>query len=339
MIQRIVDFFNGLIAGMSPEIVLAVTFGILAAVFLILLFVSFYPKRFNAETGNVLAAMRDHPEDTGLLDVCMGRFPGDIPELWKKYRSGGTVDAGMYIDQKICVEAPMGGRAMRVISMGMSTILIAAIALALGVAVNGGKFNGVGIFPALVVLLSGVVFMSVLHVLWGRRYKKVLRSYYTLMDVLTLNLPRRGMLFLPPAGGAKAAGVPRRDPPRAAKREPRAEPVAESVRPAVEVAPESDGPEILISPAAEPERAAKIVADETDAAPRAGSVETDEPEKEDIVEKIDRVINENASKQTMLEVAKLLSAERRKPENQKPVQQKRLNDALAKLLKALSAKK
>jgi hypothetical protein len=41
----------------------------------------------------------------------------------------------------------------------------------------------------------------------------------------------------------------------------------------------------------------------------------------------------------MLEVAKLLSAERKKPENQKPVQQKRLNDALAKLLKALSAKK
>lgn len=52
------------------------------------------------------------------------------------------------------------------------------------------------------------------------------------------------------------------------------------------------------------------------------------------IEKIDR---DGAPRETMREVATLLQKERAKPENKTPEQQKKLNEALSKLLKAMSA--
>ena len=58
---------------------------------------------------------------------------------------------------------------------------------------------------------------------------------------------------------------------------------------------------------------------------------------EDVIARIDRIDAEGASLASMKEVAMLLQKERVKPENKAPEQQKKLNEALSKLLKAMSA--
>lgn len=88
------------------------------------------------------------------------------------------------------------------------------------------------------------------------------------------------------------------------------------------------------APAKEPEPAAEPVI-EPPVFTQADD-EPSDPEKEDIVVQIERIATAGASKNTMLEIAKLLQAERAKAENKSPDRQKRLNSALAKLLKALS---
>lgn len=58
---------------------------------------------------------------------------------------------------------------------------------------------------------------------------------------------------------------------------------------------------------------------------------------DDIIARIEQIDREGAPRETMREVATLLQKERAKPENKTPEQQKKLNEALSKLLKAMSS--
>ena len=58
--------------------------------------------------------------------------------------------------------------------------------------------------------------------------------------------------------------------------------------------------------------------------------------EEDVVTRIDRISREGAPMHVMREVALLLQQERAKPENRTPDRQRQLNEALSKLLKAMS---
>lgn len=58
---------------------------------------------------------------------------------------------------------------------------------------------------------------------------------------------------------------------------------------------------------------------------------------EDVIARIEQISNEGAPLATMKEVALLLQKERAKPENKTPESQRKLNEALSKLLKAMSA--
>ncbi|MCH5164974.1 MAG: hypothetical protein J1G01_01055 [Clostridiales bacterium] len=68
------------------------------------------------------------------------------------------------------------------------------------------------------------------------------------------------------------------------------------------------------------------------AAPTGAMTSADE-----VIAQIEKIDREGASRDAMREVATRLQQERAKPENKTPEQQKRLNDALSKLLKAMSA--
>ena len=57
---------------------------------------------------------------------------------------------------------------------------------------------------------------------------------------------------------------------------------------------------------------------------------------DDVIAQIDKIEREGAPRETMREVATLLQKERAKPENKTPERQKQLNEALSKLLKAMS---
>lgn len=78
-------------------------------------------------------------------------------------------------------------------------------------------------------------------------------------------------------------------------------------------------------------RAAQAQAQTQTAAP-AGTSSAD-----DVIARIEKIDREGAPRETMREVATLLQKERAKPENKTPEQQKKLNEALSKLLKAMSA--
>ncbi len=58
---------------------------------------------------------------------------------------------------------------------------------------------------------------------------------------------------------------------------------------------------------------------------------------DEVIARIEKINREGASLSTMKEVALLLQKERAKPENKTPEQQRKLNEALASLLKAMSA--
>ena len=58
---------------------------------------------------------------------------------------------------------------------------------------------------------------------------------------------------------------------------------------------------------------------------------------DDVIAQIEKIDRDGAPRETMREVATLLQRERAKPENKTPEQQKKLNEALSKLLKAMSA--
>lgn len=68
------------------------------------------------------------------------------------------------------------------------------------------------------------------------------------------------------------------------------------------------------------------------AKPQGGSSSADA-----VIAQIEKIEREGATREVMRDVATLLQKERAKPENKTPEQQKRLNDALSKLLKAMSA--
>ncbi len=58
---------------------------------------------------------------------------------------------------------------------------------------------------------------------------------------------------------------------------------------------------------------------------------------DEVIARIEQIDRDGAPRETMREVASLLQKERQKPENKTPEQQKKLNEALSKLLKAMSA--
>lgn len=80
------------------------------------------------------------------------------------------------------------------------------------------------------------------------------------------------------------------------------------------------------------EQAVKARTESRQAAASTGSTTVD-----DVIARIEQIDREGAPRETMREVAALLQKERAKPENKNPEQQKKLNDALSKLLKAMSA--
>ncbi len=83
--------------------------------------------------------------------------------------------------------------------------------------------------------------------------------------------------------------------------------------------------------AAAQQQAAQQQAAQKQAAPAGGT------SADDVIAQIEKIDRDGAPRETMREVATLLQRERAKPENKTPEQQKKLNEALSKLLKAMSA--
>ena len=106
MIQRIVDFLNWLITGwLKADYVLYGAAGIVAVVFLIMLFVPGYAPRFKKSAKKTVDFLREN-NGTELLDEKMEVFTKSVRGAWKNYRacSNGTVP--LYLTQSVCVDSP-----------------------------------------------------------------------------------------------------------------------------------------------------------------------------------------------------------------------------------------
>lgn len=84
-------------------------------------------------------------------------------------------------------------------------------------------------------------------------------------------------------------------------------------------------------------QAAQARSEQTTTAAAAQNVELPKSNVEDVIARIEKINKEGAPLATMKEVALLLQQERAKPENKTPEQQRKLNEALASLLKSMSA--
>lgn len=88
---------------------------------------------------------------------------------------------------------------------------------------------------------------------------------------------------------------------------------------------------------AEAARAAQAKAAQTQTAEPVEPAQSGSDSASEVINRIEQISREGAPLSTMKEVALLLQKERAKPENKTPEQQRKLNEALATLLKAMSA--
>jgi len=251
-------------------------------------------------------------EGTEQLDEKVKAFTKQVKSAWKNYREAGNAVPAVYLSESVCVEASAKSGTAAAKNYFIGATVIAAFALLVNAVIGLAGANDLGVslvvplktaafIAPLAVLILGGIFALVLSIVNKSRYKKALAAYNEFIAALN-NLNSSGAAFTLPVGATV---------------------ISETY-----------------------DKTGVRYGAEHDAAPAYKAADygtrinfSNDPQKEDVVAQIERITAAGASKQTMLEVAKLLQAERAKAENKAPEQQKRLNAALATLLKAISTAK
>lgn len=324
MVQSIVDFFNKIVDSVKPDYILYGAAGLTLAIFFIVLFCAAGAAKFKKAAAETVAYLKSNT-GTEQLDERMEKFPKAVRGAWKNYRASNNAAVAVYLPQNICVDSGSSGK-LAAMHYFFGVLATAALAFLLNILIwvrigfaMSYVSSGEAVAP-LIVLILGVILTVVLHCVNKSRYNKAVAAYNDLIGTLNNYLPGAGggaVLALPVGTTVlsetydSASGAPEFKTEEKPEPEVKAEPAA---APAEHTAPAAPPPVFV---------------------PQYYGPQT--PEKEDIIVQIERITAAGASKQTMLEVAKLLQAERAKAENKTPEQQKRLNAALATLLKAISS--
>ncbi len=334
MIQRIIDFFNGIVSGLNADYVLYGAAGLAVLMFIIMLIVPGYAPRFSNAAKKTTAYLKQNT-GTDSLDDRMDAFDKPVRGAWKNYRacSNGTVP--LYLTQSVCVDTPFanGGGRNRARNYFVITAFIAVISFLLNLLIIKGAVITAGEFIApAAALILGAVFALILAAVQKARYKKALGAYQDLVSCLIAYMPSDNKITLALPVGATV------HPEAAAEPAPENEGQMKFGDSQIYYGEEKKEPPVSGVYAPTPFTPPVYAGYAPKTEPPAYSAQRPyaEPVKEDVVAQIERITATGASKQTMLEVAKLLQAERAKTENKSPEQQRRLNSALATLLKAIS---
>lgn len=308
MFETITKWFTQLAEKMTADQIGYTLLGALGLVFVVSLIVALGSRerrKFRKGARRLIAAEGKNAA------ACIKTMPQAVVSAFNRAETLGGNPAD-FMSAEACVSVPYRVSAMSKLAFinFCSTIFLAVLGQSL---VAYWDILATPANVTLLILICGAVLTFAAAIIGAVSYRNSMRDYTGFVAVLSrAYADRKPASVSAPAATADAQFVP----------------PAPAVQP-VAYAPVAPQPAAPAAPAAytAPQPAAP-------AAPYA-EVRPVVPE-EDVVARIDRISREGAPLSVMREVALLLQQERAKPENKTPEQQRRLNEALSKLLKAMS---
>lgn len=311
MFETITKWFTQLAEKMTADQIGYTLLGALGLVFVVSLIVALGSRerrKFRKGARRLIAAEGKNAA------ACIKTMPQAVVSAFNRAETLGGNPAD-FMSAEACVSVPYRVSAMSKLAFinFCSTIFLAVLGQSL---VAYWDILATPANVTLLILICGAVLTFAAAIIGAVSYRNSMRDYTGFVAVLSRAYADR-----------KPASV---SAPAAAPADAQFVPPAPAVQP-VAYAPVAPQPAVT-QPAAPAAYAAPQPA--APAAPYA-EVRPVVPE-EDVVARIDRISREGAPLSVMREVALLLQQERAKPENKTPEQQRRLNEALSKLLKAMS---
>lgn len=299
MFETITKWFTQLAEKMTADQIGYTLLGALGLVFVVSLIVALASRerrKFRKGARRLIAAEGKNAA------ACIRTMPQAVVSAFNRAETLGGNPAD-FMSAEACVSVPYRVSAMSKLAFinFCSTVFLAVLGQSL---VAYWDILATPINVTLLILICGAVLTFAAAIIGAVSYRNSMRDYTGFVAVLSR---------------AYADRIPASVRPAPAAADAQFVPPAPAVQPAA-YAPVAPQPAVT-QPAAP-------------AAPYA-EVRPVVPE-EDVVARIDRISREGAPLSVMREVALLLQQERAKPENKTPEQQRRLNEALSKLLKAMS---
>lgn len=310
MFETITKWFTQLAEKMTADQIGYTLLGALGLVFVVSLIVALASRerrKFRKGARRLIAAEGKNAA------ACIRTMPQAVVSAFNRAETLGGNPAD-FMSAEACVSVPYRVSAMSKLAFinFCSTIFLAVLGQSL---VAYWDILATPINVTLLILICGAVLTFAAAIIGAVSYRNSMRDYTGFVAVLSRAYADRIPASVRPAPAAADAPFV---------------PPAPAVQPAA-YAPVAPQPAVT-QPAAPAAYAAPQPA--APAAPYA-EIRPVVPE-EDVVARIDRISREGAPLSVMREVALLLQQERAKPENKTPEQQRRLNEALSKLLKAMS---
>ncbi len=310
MFETITKWFTQLAEKMTADQIGYTLLGALGLVFVVSLIVALASRerrKFRKGARRLIAAEGKNAA------ACIRTMPQAVVSAFNRAETLGGNPAD-FMSAEACVSVPYRVSAMSKLAFinFCSTVFLAVLGQSL---VAYWDILATPINVTLLILICGAVLTFAAAIIGAVSYRNSMRDYTGFVAVLSR---------------AYADRIPASVRPAPAAADAQFVPPAPAVQPAA-YAPVAPQPAVT-QPAAPAAYAAPQPA--APAAPYA-EVRPVVPE-EDVVARIDRISREGAPLSVMREVALLLQQERAKPENKTPEQQRRLNEALSKLLKAMS---
>ena len=344
---------------LSADVWLIICLAVLVVAFAVPLIAGLVAGRLKA-VKTVMKSAIAHPQTAV---AAMKRMPASIKAQYKNARMG-NLRPSMLVTEQMCVAEPYKRSLISKvwISTLAATVVCSGVAYFSAPTVPENSVSALVISPLTVFILGGLL-TAIGGIIGKCVYGGAVKTYEKFIPVLDGDQVKgaepaaaqaaqqpaysepQAAYSEPQTAYAEAQPVYEEQPqqvyaePQAAYAEPQqtayaeAQPVYEEQPQVVNVAPQESDEEIRRK--AREEALAQARAQQQAAQPKAapaGGTSAD-----DVIAQIEKIDRDGAPRETMREVATLLQRERAKPENKTPEQQKKLNEALSKLLKAMSA--
>ena len=353
---------------LSADVWLIICLAVLVVAFAVPLIAGLVAGRLKA-VKTVMKSAIAHPQTAV---AAMKRMPASIKAQYKNARMG-NLRPSMLVTEQMCVAEPYKRSLISKvwISTLAATVVCSGIAYFSAPTVLENGASALVISPLTVFIFGGLL-TAIGGIIGKCVYGGAVKTYEKFIPVLdgdqvkgaepaASQAAQQPAYSEPQTAYAEAQPVYEEQPqqvyaePQAAYAEPQqtayaeAQPVYEEQPQVVNVAPQESDEEIRRkareevlaqaraqqqqqqAQAAAQQQAAQQQAAQKQAAPAGGT------SADDVIAQIEKIDRDGAPRETMREVATLLQRERAKPENKTPEQQKKLNEALSKLLKAMSA--
>lgn len=345
--------------GLSAEIWLYILLAVVGLSFIVTLIVGLLTGNLKA----IKSVMKTAIATPQAAVAALKKLPVSVKAQYKNARMS-NLKPSVLVTESVCVGEPY--KHSLISKLWLITFIATVICAGIGyVSAPFAEDGGLGMFISpLMILIVGGLLTLVGGIVGKCVYSGAVKTYAKFVPVLdgdvTVGAGPQQPAYSEPQATAYAGQ---------AQQEYTAEPQAEYVSAQEQVTPEPvyaaepqaqpiyEEPPVMATPQESDEEIRRRAREEALARARAAQAEqqaqaaqaarayaqaqaqtaSSSSSADSVIAQIEKIDREGAPRETMREVATLLQKERAKPENKTPEQQKRLNEALSKLLKAMSA--